>query len=201
MRGNGPPRVVPLSAEETGGDGGDWDATEDLGEIPFPDGPLAGPASLPQTADSGSGGEASPGVRDEPPAHTRRDWRRDRPAPASRPRSIRVTAGVRADISAKIALPLEIAGRILEARDPFCGGAFVAQRPEISDALTDIVCDSADLVAFFTGPAGGFMKYMNLAAALWPVLEVMAAHHVYHTIGPVEAPESAVTGTAGQYAA
>jgi len=192
--------VVPITAAEEAG--GDWDG-DDLGEIPFPSGQVSpeppAPGASPPSADPGAGGEAAP--RDEPPAHSRREWRRAAPVPASRPRSIRVTAGIRADINAKISLPLEIAGRIFEARDPFCGGAFVAQRPEIADALTEIVCDSADLVAFFTGPAGGFMRYMNLAAALWPVLEVAAAHHVYHTIGPADAADSVPAGAAGVYAA
>ena len=63
-----------------------------------------------------------------------------------------------------------------------CGGRFLDQRDPIVDALTDIVCDSADLVAFFTGPGGAFMKYLNLGAAVWPVAEMVAAHHVYHSI-------------------
>ena len=68
-------------------------------------------------------------------------------------------------------------------RDPWCGTAFVHQRPAIAEALTDIVCDSADLVEWFTGPAGGFMKYLTLAAALQPVAVTIYGHHVAHTIG------------------
>ena len=37
-------------------------------------------------------------------------------------------------------------------------------------------------MAFFTGPGGAFMKYLNLGAAVWPVAEMVAAHHVYHSI-------------------
>jgi hypothetical protein len=77
---------------------------------------------------------------------------------------------------------LELPGQVWKARDPLCGGVFVTQRPEIADALTDIVCDSADLVDFFTGTGGAFMKYLKLGAALWPVAEVVMAHHVVHSV-------------------
>jgi hypothetical protein len=117
-----------------------------------------------------------------------------------KPRKVTVSVTMRADISAKVSMPLAIAGSIWEARDPLCGGTFVRQRPDIADALTDIICDSADLVAFFTGPGGAFMKYLNLGAALWPVIEVAAAHHVYHSIA-VEAPDSDAGAPAGRYAA
>jgi hypothetical protein len=89
---------------------------------------------------------------------------------------------MRTDIDAKISLMLEIPGRVWEARDPVCGGTFVTQRPEISAAFTDIVCQSPDLVAWFTGGGGQFMLWLNVMAACWPVLTVVMAHHVYHSI-------------------
>jgi hypothetical protein len=81
-----------------------------------------------------------------------------------------------------------------------CGGTFVDCRPDIAEAVADIVCDSADLVAFFTGPGGAFMKYLNLGAAVWPVIEVVAAHHVYHTVEIAEG-EAGPVQQQGQYAA
>jgi hypothetical protein len=90
--------------------------------------------------------------------------------------------GIRADINAKVSMPLEIGGTIWAARDGLCGGVFLTQRPQIADALTDIICESPDLVAWFTGPASGFMRYLNLAGALWPVVEMIGAHHVYHSV-------------------
>ena len=102
---------------------------------------------------------------------------------------VRVTAAVRKDITAKIKMPLFVGGKIWEARDPWCGGTFVAQFDPISEAFADIVCDSADLVAWFTGPAGGFMKYLNLATALAPVAQVAWAHHIAHSIGREGQPE------------
>ena len=93
---------------------------------------------------------------------------------------VRVTATVRRDVHAKIRFVLVPAGGLWQARDPLCGATFAAQEPEVSDALADIVCDSPDLLAFFTGPAGGFMKYFRLMMALQPVGLAVWAHHIAH---------------------
>ena len=169
--------VAPLTEAEI--DAADFD---DLGVIELPDEPpLPGDSTVPAgDGGDGGGGESYP-VPDEPPAHARKQ-RRGKGKTAEPARKVRVTAGIRADITAKISMPLEISGQIWAARDPLCGGTFLAQRPAIADALADIVCDSADLVAFFTGPGGQFMRYLNLGAALWPVIEITAAHHVYHSV-------------------
>jgi len=183
-------RQAPAPLTDAEIDGAD---VEDLGEIPFIEDPLPPPA-VPGPA------APAPPADDEGPGHARKDWRKQQPKPRTPGRTLRITAGIRADINAKISMPLEIGGQIWAARDPLCGGRFLDQREAIADAFTDIVCDSADLVAFFTGPGGAFMKYLNLGAALWPVIEVAAAHHVYHSIA-VERPESDVEASAGRYAA
>lgn len=190
--------VMPLTAGEIDGP----DDVEDLGEIPFPveDGQQRPPAGAPSSA--GEAPAPSP-ADDDGPGHARKGWGKQRQggrAPRGPVRALRVTAGIRADINAKISMPLEIFGQIWKARDPLCGGTFVQQRPEIAESFTDIVCDSADLVAFFTGPAGKFMKYLNVGAALWPVIEIGAAHHVYHSIA-VEGADSDTDAMAGRYAA
>jgi hypothetical protein len=123
---------------------------------------------------------AGPVTPDEPPAHGRRDWIRQ-PRP-DRPRAPRVTQVTRKDIDAKIGLALTISGSVWAARDPLCGGTFMEQRGEISGALTEIVCQSADLIAWFSGSGGQFMLWLNLAAACWPVGTAIMAHHVYHTV-------------------
>ena len=51
-----------------------------------------------------------------------------------------------------------------------------------AEAFTDIICDSPDLVAFFTGPGGNFMKILKVGAALGPVIQVGFAHHVYNSV-------------------
>ena len=136
---------------------------------------------------------------DPEPAHARKEWRRGGGQQRAKAKPTRVTAGIRGDINAKISFALEIPGRIWQARDPACGGTFVEQRPQISDALTEIVCQSPDLIAWFSGSGGQFMLWLNLAAACWPVATVVMAHHVYHTLeeGPVDAQQPDY----GQYAA
>lgn len=136
------------------------------------------------------------------PAHTRREWRRSskrrsRPRPALK--APRLTATVKADVDAKISFALEIPGRLWAAKDPVCGAAFVEQRPEISAALTEIVCNSPDLLAWFTGAGGGYLLYLNLLATCWPVATLWLAHHVYHSVG--EPGDGQPDAAYGQYAA
>jgi len=172
--------VTPLTDDEIES----ADEYTDLGMIDLPESDEGIPAGGGPPPSTPTG--PPPEQPDEPPAHARKRKR----GPAAEPvRRIRITAGIRADINAKVSMPLEIGGQIWAARDGLCGGTFLTQRPHIADALTDIICDSPALVAWFTGPVGGFMMYLNLAAALWPVLEMLAAHHVYHSVEA--APDSA----------
>jgi hypothetical protein len=110
-----------------------------------------------------------------------------------------VTQVTRRDIDAKISLGLTISGSVWAARDPLCGGTFMEQRGEISGALTEIVCQSADLIAWFSGSGGQFMLWLNLAAACWPVATAVMAHHVYHSV--TMEPDGSVEQDMARYAA
>jgi len=180
--------VTPLTSEEI--DSAEFDDLGmiiDVPDMPDPDAPPSAPRS-PFLEQGRAGAPPPPSgevpVPDEPPAHARKRRRTPKiteteSKQAKRPR---VSVSIRADINAKVSVPLEVGGTIWAARDPLCGGAFLAQRPAVADALTDIICDSPDLVAWFTGPASRFMLYLNLAGALWPVVEMISAHHVYHSV-------------------
>ena len=163
------------------------------------------PASLPGGSADGAGEAGSPAHQpppaepvpspdDQPPAHARRDWHKARTSKAKAPK---LTAAVRDDIHAKIDFALELPGRLWQARDPVCGGAFIDQRPEISRSLAEIACRSPALAAWFAGSASGFMVYLDLGAALWPVSVAVMAHHVYHSL---EAPENGSARPSGAYA-
>jgi hypothetical protein len=160
--------------------------------------PPAGPDPTPAPA-----GDLPPAAPDEPPLHATREWRDRRGGGKAKTaaRPPRITNAVRGDIDAKISFALEIPGRLWQARDPVCGSVFVGQRPEISAALTDIVCQSADLVAWFTGPGGNFMMVLNLMAACWPVVTMAMAHHVYHSIEDAPEGEQGAGPDYSQYAA
>ena len=184
--------------EEAWGDDGDFDVIGLLEPESDPE-----PPPPPRAYQAVPDEPEAPTV-DSGPAHAGREWRKGaKNAPgggrAAPPR--RVTATVRTDISSKISLVLEVPGRVWQARDPVCGTVFVEQRPEIADALTEIVCGSPDLVAWFTGAGGRFMLYMNLVMACAPVASIVGAHHVYHSIeetpGDYQQPDYA----GGQYAA
>jgi hypothetical protein len=164
------------------------DAYDDLGFIePEPEPDRGGPADAPQGPRRYEAVPDDPGpvTADPGPAHAAREWRRaaKEAPPRGKAAPRRVTATVRGDISAKISLVLEVPGRVWQARDPLCGGVFVEQRPEIADALTQIVCGSPDLVAWFAGGGGQFMLWLNLMMACAPVVTVAMAHHVYRTAG------------------
>lgn len=135
------------------------------------------PRHAPAAGDEDGAADLPP---DPPPAAPR-----DIPQP--RGKHARVTATVRRDIEAKVGMMLEIPARVWEARDPWCGGAFVGQLPATRAAFTDLVCESPDMVAWFTGVGGGFMKWLNLLVALQPVGVTYFAHHISHSIG--EQPE------------
>jgi hypothetical protein len=179
-RGEGGYRPFPSPDQVTG------EILADIGEL-VPDDEPTPPVPAQPADDSHSPSEAGP-APDEPPAHATREWRRA-PKRKSRAAPPKITGSIRADIDAKISFALEVPGRVWQARDPVCGTVFVQQRAEISGALTDIVCQSADLVKWFAGPGGNFMLFMNLAAACWPVATVAMAHHVYHSIEDEAAPE------------
>ena len=119
--------------------------------------------------------------------------------PGGKKRGRKPTAGVKTEINAKVGLMLEIPARVWEARDPVCGGTFVAQRPAISSALTELILQSPDLVEWFMGAGGGFMLWLNLAAALGPVLTAIWAHHIVHQAEEIDATQPPFP--AGQYAA
>jgi len=161
--------IIDVDANDPGGSAS--------GALPSPGGP--GPAAEhPRSPAAG----LPPAAPDEPPAHATRRWHDKHGGKSSKARPPKITGAVRSDIDAKISLFLEVPARVWQARDPLCGGVFVAQRAEISASLTAIVCQSSDLVAWFTGTGGNFMLALDLMAALWPVATCAMAHHVYHSI-------------------
>lgn len=143
-----------------------------------------------QRASIGNEGEVP---ADKPPGRLK-DKRGGKPSPPRTASKVKVTGAIRADVHAKIRFALRPLGGVWQARDQICGSAFLEQEPAISDAVADLVCDSPDLLAFFTGPGGGFMKYLKLAMACQPVAMVLWMHHIVHAIAdgpdgqPVQAP-------------
>jgi hypothetical protein len=172
LKANG--KLTPLP-----GPGDDLDAGEALPDEPDDPGAPDEP-DLPDWLISGHDGPPEPEpeiTADRPPgrlAEPRTSGKRSGQA------RTRVTAGLRKDVESKIRFVLMPAGAAWAVRDAPCGGTFRQQEPEISAALAEIVCDSPDLLAWFTGPAGGFMKYFRLLMACQPVAVTVWMHHMAH---------------------
>lgn len=106
----------------------------------------------------------------------------------------RVTQTVRKDVRGKLAMLLTVAGSTLATRDQHCGNALVAAIPDADDdtpgiatALADLICDSPDLVKWFT-TSGKYMKWLTLAMAVQPVLTTVFHHHITHVITDDDTP-------------
>jgi hypothetical protein len=101
------------------------------------------------------------------------------PEPAKAPRAgkssrgsrpAKVTETIRRDMRGKVALILTMPSMAYARHEPEVGSVLVAQVPDISDALTDILAESPDIVAFMTGSNGGmYVKLLALGVALEPV--------------------------------
>jgi hypothetical protein len=118
---------------------------------------------------------------------------------------IKITAAVRRDIRGKLAFMLGMTGNLWQMVDPTCGTVMLERVPEISKALVPIMCQSPDVVRWFQR-ASNFSLYFNLIMAVWPLISVVYAHHLAHSIGDngqgmnghasaVRIPENAYTVT------
>jgi hypothetical protein len=95
---------------------------------------------------------------------------------------------VKKDVKAKLQMLLMPGAAIYQARDPLCGGVFAQSVPDVAEAMVDIICDSPDLLNWFIGGTGGYMKYFSLLTALMPWAQMTFAHHVAHSV-TLEPPE------------
>lgn len=104
----------------------------------------------------------------------------------------KVTAAVKKDIRAKLAFGLALAPTPLYRLDQVCVEAFVSCIPDrtaesgepvlgLASALTEIICDSPELVKFFSA-GGRYMKLLQLMMALQPFGQVLMQHHITHSI-------------------
>jgi hypothetical protein len=96
-----------------------------------------------------------------------------------------VTKQVAQDIQGKLAFLLSMPASMLQTVDPICFPVLLERTPQISAALTPIICQSPDMVKFFT-KGSGFILWLNLAVTLWPVIQTILAHHVVKSVGHKE---------------
>lgn len=96
--------------------------------------------------------------------------------------TILVTKQVARDIQGKLAFLMSMPASMLMPLDPICMRVVLDQTPEISARLTPIICQSQDMVQFFTR-SSGFIMWISLGSAVWPVIQVVIAHHLTKSIG------------------
>ena len=125
-----------------------------------------------------------------------------------KPKPLRVTVAIRKDVRGKTGMFLAAVGSVWQRRDPYCGGHFLQTLPSykdedgeqidgLVDALTDIFCDSPDIVRWFT-TSGKFMKYLNLISLLEPVAAAFYMHHIVHRVDVADAePDWSAYGAGG----
>jgi hypothetical protein len=96
--------------------------------------------------------------------------------------NVKITAGVRRDVEGKIAFGFTLGAQMWSMADPVCANAFADNAGEIAKKLTPIICQSPEVVRWLTR-SGNFILWMDLAMAMWPVVQVIFAHHIAKTIG------------------
>lgn len=92
------------------------------------------------------------------------------------------------DIEGKIAFMLSTTAMAVGIPDPVCGNAILENTPQISKALTPIICQSPGIVAWFQ-KTSNIMLYVNLAMACAPVIVAVMNHHL-----PAKKTEATVNG-------
>jgi hypothetical protein len=90
---------------------------------------------------------------------------------------IKITKAVQADITGKLAFWLSIPAEPWLRVDPYCGGAYASQVDEIALKMAPLVCQSPDLVRWFS-KSSTFIMWTELGIAVRPVAEAIIAHHV-----------------------
>lgn len=98
---------------------------------------------------------------------------------------IRITKRIRDDIEGKLGMIYGFMAMTLSAKDPICGQALADNAEAIVPKLVPFICKSPELVKWFT-KGGGYMAWFELAMVCWPVIQVVIAHHLTHSIGRAE---------------
>lgn len=164
---------------------------------------LRGAQSAPAGDDPERADQAPDTVDDALPEDPKPTRRRARSSSSrvSQP-SARVTVAQRKAVHDALEMMIVLPAGIAELRDPYCGAALSAQADAIVERLTPIVCRNAAMLAWFTEGAG-YLDWLGLATAIWPVVTTVWAHHVTHSIGQEgdEHGEHAGVDDFSQYAA
>lgn len=171
----GPSGRIPRAARTAWHDrGADDDPGTDPDDDPGdgdgdPGGELVPPASLEEARERAG--------LDPDAAHLRGRGRRTAAVAKKEDAPIKVTAAVRRDIAGKLAFWLSIPAEPWMRLDPYCGGAYADQVDQIALKAAPLICQSPDLVRWFS-KSSTFIMWTELGMAVRPVAEAAIAHHV-----------------------
>jgi hypothetical protein len=115
--------------------------------------------------------------RDPEPRHLVRGRVRRTPRPKDDQPPVKITKAVQADITGKLAFWLSIPAEPWLRVDPYCGRAYAGQVDEIALKTAPLICQSPDLVRWFS-KSTTFIMWTELGIAVRPVVEAIIAHHV-----------------------
>jgi hypothetical protein len=91
--------------------------------------------------------------------------------------TMRITPSIRRDVEGKLTFAMALGGQVWIMADPYCGNTFVENTDNIAKKLTPIICQSPDVVKWLT-KSSNFILYIDLFMAMWPVLQMIFAHHI-----------------------
>lgn len=96
-------------------------------------------------------------------------------------RGARVTVAVKKDVTAKVAFMLGLPAGMWKMADEHCGTVAVESVPGVAETLGEIICDSPDLVKWFTS-GGNYVRYLELVTRLQALAVAVYQHHIAHSI-------------------
>jgi hypothetical protein len=99
----------------------------------------------------------------------------------TKPNAPKITRAVVGDIEGKLAFWLSLTAEPWAVADPYCGGAYADQVPEIAKRAAPLICQSPALVAWF-GKSSTFILWTELGMAVRPVATAVIKHHVTKTV-------------------
>lgn len=103
-------------------------------------------------------------------------------APEYKPKTVvKITASIRRDIEGKLALGFGMLGETWSMIDPLCGQALVENGPNMAKKYTPLLCQSPEVVKWMT-KSGNFLMWIDALMATWPVISMVVAHHIAHTV-------------------
>lgn len=89
----------------------------------------------------------------------------------------KATAAQKRAVADALEMMITLPAGAVAFKDPVCGPALLEHCDNIVKKLTPIVCRNPAMVAWFTSGAG-YLDWLGLATALWPVASTVWGHHV-----------------------